>query len=49
MYNETRSEAKTGHSWHTKGDEHLRTTLPEAERFLKGRSPLADYLLDQFG
>jgi hypothetical protein len=28
--------------------EHLRTTLPEAERFLKGRSPLADYLFDQF-
>ncbi|HWQ55344.1 MAG TPA: nucleoside hydrolase [Bryobacteraceae bacterium] len=28
--------------------EHLRTTLPEAERFLKGRSRLADYLFDQF-
>ena len=28
--------------------EHLRTTMPEAERFLKGRSPLGDYLFDQF-
>ena len=28
--------------------EHLRTTLPEMERFLKGRSPLCDYLFDQF-
>jgi inosine-uridine nucleoside N-ribohydrolase len=28
--------------------EHLRTTLPEAERFLKGRSRLGDYLFDQF-
>lgn len=28
--------------------EHLLTTMPEAERFLKGRSPLGDYLFDQF-
>jgi purine nucleosidase len=28
--------------------EHLRTTLPEAERFLKGRSPLCDYFFEQF-
>jgi purine nucleosidase len=28
--------------------EHLRTTLPEAERFLKGRSKLSDYLFEQF-
>lgn len=28
--------------------EHLRTTLPEAERFLKGRSRLSDYLFEQF-
>ncbi len=28
--------------------EHLRTTLPEAERFLKGKSRLCDYLFDQF-
>lgn len=28
--------------------EHLRTTLPEMERFLKGRSPLGDYLFNQF-
>jgi inosine-uridine nucleoside N-ribohydrolase len=28
--------------------EHLRTTLPEMERFLKGRSVLCDYLFDQF-
>jgi hypothetical protein len=27
----------------------MRLTLAEAERFLKGRSPLADYLFDQFG
>jgi inosine-uridine nucleoside N-ribohydrolase len=28
--------------------EHLRTTLPELERFMKGRSRLGDYLYDQF-
>lgn len=28
--------------------EHLRTTRPEVERFLKGRSRLGDYLFDQF-
>jgi purine nucleosidase len=28
--------------------EHLRTTLPEMERFLKGRSRICDYLFDQF-
>jgi inosine-uridine nucleoside N-ribohydrolase len=28
--------------------EHLRTTLPEMERFMKGRSPLCDYLFAQF-
>lgn len=28
--------------------EHLRTTAPEMERWLKGRSPLCDYLFDQF-
>ncbi len=28
--------------------EHLRTTVPEMERWLKGRSPLGDYLFDQF-
>jgi inosine-uridine nucleoside N-ribohydrolase len=28
--------------------EHLRTTLPEAEFWLKGRSKLGDYLFDQF-
>ena len=28
--------------------EHLRTTVPEAERWLKGRSKLCDYLFDQF-
>jgi purine nucleosidase len=28
--------------------EHLRTTLPEAEKFLKGRSKLSDYLFEQF-
>jgi inosine-uridine nucleoside N-ribohydrolase len=28
--------------------EHLRTTLPEMERFLKGRSRLCDYLFNQF-
>jgi inosine-uridine nucleoside N-ribohydrolase len=28
--------------------EHLRTTLPEAERFLKGRGRLSDYLFEQF-
>lgn len=28
--------------------EHLRTTVPEMERWLKGRSPLCDYLFDQF-
>jgi purine nucleosidase len=28
--------------------EHLRTTLPEMERFLKGRSQICDYLFDQF-
>jgi purine nucleosidase len=28
--------------------EHLRTTLPEMERFLKGRSPVGDYLFAEF-
>jgi inosine-uridine nucleoside N-ribohydrolase len=28
--------------------EHLRTTLPETERFLKGKGRLCDYLFDQF-
>ena len=28
--------------------EHLRTTVPEAERWLKGRSQLSDYLFEQF-
>ena len=28
--------------------EHLRTTLPEMERCVKGRSRLGDYLFDQF-
>lgn len=28
--------------------EHLRTTLPEMERWVKGRSKLGDYLFDQF-
>lgn len=28
--------------------EHLRTTVPELERWLKGRSRLGDYLFDQF-
>lgn len=28
--------------------EHLRTTVPEVERWLKGRSRLGDYLFDQF-
>jgi inosine-uridine nucleoside N-ribohydrolase len=28
--------------------EHLRTTLPEMERWVKGRSRLGDYLYDQF-
>ena len=28
--------------------EHLRTTVPEAERWLKGRSKLCDYLYEQF-
>jgi purine nucleosidase len=28
--------------------EHLRTTIPEVERFLKGKSPIADYLCTEF-
>jgi inosine-uridine nucleoside N-ribohydrolase len=28
--------------------EHLRTTVPEVERWMKGRSRLGDYLFDQF-
>jgi inosine-uridine nucleoside N-ribohydrolase len=28
--------------------EHLRTTVSEIERFLKGRSPIANYLYDEF-
>jgi purine nucleosidase len=28
--------------------EHLRTTMPEAERFLKGRSRLSNYVYEQF-
>lgn len=28
--------------------EHLRTTVPEVERWLKGKSKLCDYLFDQF-
>jgi inosine-uridine nucleoside N-ribohydrolase len=28
--------------------EHLRSTIPEMEYFLKGRSPIADYLLGEF-
>jgi inosine-uridine nucleoside N-ribohydrolase len=28
--------------------EHLRTTVPEVDRFLKGKSPVADYLCSEF-
>jgi inosine-uridine nucleoside N-ribohydrolase len=28
--------------------EHLRTTIPEVEHFLKGKSPIADYLCTEF-
>ena len=28
--------------------EHLRTTVPEVEKFLKGKSPIADYLCSEF-
>ncbi len=28
--------------------EHLRTTVAEVERFLKGKSPIADYLCKEF-
>jgi purine nucleosidase len=28
--------------------EHLRTTVPEIERYLKGKSPIADYLCTEF-
>ena len=28
--------------------EHLRTTVPEVEHFLKGKSPIADYLASEF-
>ena len=28
--------------------EHLRTTVPELEKFLKGKSPIADYLFSEF-
>lgn len=32
----------------TNVSEHLRTTIPELERFMKGRSALGDYLFEQF-
>lgn len=32
----------------TNVSEHLRTTVPEMERFLKGKSPIADYLYSEF-
>lgn len=32
----------------TNVSEHLRTTVPEMEHFLKGKSPIADYLFSEF-